>query len=938
MNHWQILGIDPTSDLAELKKAYRIVLKDHHPEDDPEGFKQVRTAYETLLAELSNPQPISIDLSAFNPSRPDQSDDNTNPSEPYLAYVQQMNDPASRFNLAKWRMWEEQLRWQTIDVQSQVSQQVREDILARPWLPGELIALLWEACYWDELYSGSQEELELADYLKRRSAIQSGSDFVAVSQLPDSAQKAVFQFINPIIRALDNGEIRALHYWLLQSTCVPWCDDDAFNVLILKACNAIQWYPPIIESWLPTLVMDERLERYTTEQLEVLGTAALYMRNIDVIIDVCTNLINQQSYGLAADLLYQTALSAQNNDLTLLTGYLLQQWTPLPTAHWRCLYQINPLHNEDPSAVLHQSWLYRQLTERTDNDFRHYLDFKDHTDFIGVVTQSLWAEKYGSLVWQRTQLAELQALSEHVSAFEQLIAYLAFCWCEQSVIRQESLSTSLAEKLYRYETDELLSSPPLTQEELDALTAEQWGECLMRHPLIPDHWMEQLLAGNCIDIPTLNDLNLTPRWAYETLYYRISETRHQLSSVYLSKHFSGVFRWLLVYHSSCDEQIGISGQECLTQLAALPEEQQTGPLGELANSFSYQGVERVAYLGEQVSNSSQFLMKLLVENTLLQQQREHEIQALQKLAAQHRPEAYAMLALRYRYYRLELAIFYFNLLRIDVSDKPIYYHILLELENSLLKEAEAKEWVKETYHLGKQEAFGMYINAHLENIPTIKEIGGIAPEKEAVRFHYPMSYLLSTLIHGLPEQGYSLDPLQEVSKDHDKAYTEEEQGAFALGIDLLNQRLQERFTTEVKEKRVKKFGRLSLLTTCALFTLLWFGLFDATLGNKPLFSTANLVSILMMTFAQLGLTIKICRSMPLKSEKRLYQITVWPLYLLAMGFGSSWIAGLTCVIHFGQTWRISSAYANQRWNNRIISKGKININSLLKIPFIKVEK
>lgn len=938
MNHWHILGIDPTSDLAELKKAYRIALKDHHPEDDPEGFKQVRTAYETLLAELSNPQPISIDLSALNPSRPDQSDDNTNPSEPYLAYVQQMNDPASRFNLAKWRMWEEQLRWQTIDVQSQVSQQVREDILARPWLPGELIALLWEACDWDELYSGSQEELELAEYLKRWISVQSGSDFVAVSQLPDNDQKAVFQFINPIIRALNNGEIRALHYWCLQSTCIPWCDDNAFNVLILKACNAIQWYPPIIESWLPTLVTDDRLERYTTEQLEVLGTAALYVRNIDVIIDICTHWINQQSYGLAADLLYQTALAAQNNDLTLLTSYLLQQWNPLPTAHWRCLYHINPLHNEEPSAVLPQSWLYRQLTERTDNNFRHYLDFKDHTDFIGVVTQSLWAEKHGSLVWQRTQLAELQALSEHVSAFEQLIAYLAFCWCEQSMIRQESLCSSLAEKLYRYETDELLSSPPLTQEELNALTMEQWGECLMRHPLIPDHWMEQLLAGNCIDIPTLNNLNLPPRWAYETLFYRISETRHQINSVYLNKPFPGVFRWLLVYHSSGDEQVGIAGQECLTQLETLPEEQQNGPLGELANSFSYQGVERVTYLVEQVSNSSQFLMKLLLENTLLQQHQEHEIQSLQELAAQHRPEAYAMLALRYRYSRLELAIFYYNLLRINVSSTPIYSFLLTTLNNCLVSEANKKEWIKETYDLGEYNAYALYLNEDINDIPQIDEIGNRLPDDDAKRFHHPIGYLLSTLIHGLPEQGYSLAPLANFRTEHEENDSEEEKHAISLGIDLVNQHLQERFTTEVKEKRGKKFGRLSLLATCTLFALLWFGLFDATLGKQPLFSTANLVSILMMTFAQLGLTIKICRAMPLKSEKRLYRITVWPLYLLAMGFGSSWFAGFTCVIHFGQTWRISSAYANQRWNKRIINKGKVDINSLLKIPFIKVEK
>lgn len=49
MNYWDVLGIGPEADAAEIKRAYASTLKDHHPEDDPEGFQRVRQAYEHAL-------------------------------------------------------------------------------------------------------------------------------------------------------------------------------------------------------------------------------------------------------------------------------------------------------------------------------------------------------------------------------------------------------------------------------------------------------------------------------------------------------------------------------------------------------------------------------------------------------------------------------------------------------------------------------------------------------------------------------------------------------------------------------------------------------------------------------------------------------------------------------------------------------------------------
>ena len=46
---FQILGISETKDEDTIRQSYLRLLKDTNPEDDPEGFKRLREAYEEAV-------------------------------------------------------------------------------------------------------------------------------------------------------------------------------------------------------------------------------------------------------------------------------------------------------------------------------------------------------------------------------------------------------------------------------------------------------------------------------------------------------------------------------------------------------------------------------------------------------------------------------------------------------------------------------------------------------------------------------------------------------------------------------------------------------------------------------------------------------------------------------------------------------------------------
>lgn len=66
MEIWSILGIEQTKDKNEIKKAYRKKLAKTNPEDNPDGFMELRSAYEEALLFADEQEPKAEDDSKSN--------------------------------------------------------------------------------------------------------------------------------------------------------------------------------------------------------------------------------------------------------------------------------------------------------------------------------------------------------------------------------------------------------------------------------------------------------------------------------------------------------------------------------------------------------------------------------------------------------------------------------------------------------------------------------------------------------------------------------------------------------------------------------------------------------------------------------------------------------------------------------------------------------
>ena len=101
MDIWSILGIDETAGVDAIRAAYSEKVKDHHPEDDPEGFMRVREAYKAAIRIASGRATGSAVGVPVAPAAQKARTAQPQPTEPQPTEPQPQADSANAFDFSR---------------------------------------------------------------------------------------------------------------------------------------------------------------------------------------------------------------------------------------------------------------------------------------------------------------------------------------------------------------------------------------------------------------------------------------------------------------------------------------------------------------------------------------------------------------------------------------------------------------------------------------------------------------------------------------------------------------------------------------------------------------------------------------------------------------------------------------------------------------------
>lgn len=170
---WSFLEISPTNDVSAIKKAYAQKLRIHHPEDDPQGYQQLREAYDRALKYAKRmaedqSRPISIPgiarpMTSFDIDSPNISvpTDIPVPDDPgieqlnnhFMNKVESLyNDFFARINIDNWdALLNDDVIW-IVENQETISNMMLDFLCSHHFLPQDIWMLLDSYFNWcDEI-------------------------------------------------------------------------------------------------------------------------------------------------------------------------------------------------------------------------------------------------------------------------------------------------------------------------------------------------------------------------------------------------------------------------------------------------------------------------------------------------------------------------------------------------------------------------------------------------------------------------------------------------------------------------------------------------------------------------------------------------------------------------------------------------------------------
>ncbi|EFB1500480.1 J domain-containing protein [Escherichia albertii] len=239
---WQILEIESTTQTEIIRQAYLAHLPLYHPENDPQGFKELRQAYEEALRWAVNPDEKNAD----------NEEDLAEEHEILKAFRTLLVSESERFQPSAWQKFIQQLNTYNMEDVDQLRWPLCVIAMESQYLSLNCASLLAERLNWYAFNDGEEmDEEEREAFLE---AIQSGDcfDFLSLQEYPVALQNQTIEYYFALERCCRYHPEYVIPFLAIEG---PWFvpDDAKLHRKLLRWYSSVQTgmaeLLPVAEQW-----------------------------------------------------------------------------------------------------------------------------------------------------------------------------------------------------------------------------------------------------------------------------------------------------------------------------------------------------------------------------------------------------------------------------------------------------------------------------------------------------------------------------------------------------------------------------------------------------------------------------------------------------------------------------------------------------------------
>lgn len=232
MDIWEILGIDKTKDKDIIKNAYRDRLKSVNPEDDQEGFKILRNAYENALA-YSDEDNCDDEITA---------DDEK--SDIYIKLETLYSDFYKRIDVSSWEKLFDEECFVSLDTEEEAFNELMLFIMKNYYLPARVFKFINQHFSIHDRI-GELKQIYPDDFV----------DFIISSEKFDAVNYDLFEF-------KDEDFLNVDRYIALLFTLLRWENSEEINKCMMQIDEIKNLYHPYTDAFKARFIFTTLLDKY----------------------------------------------------------------------------------------------------------------------------------------------------------------------------------------------------------------------------------------------------------------------------------------------------------------------------------------------------------------------------------------------------------------------------------------------------------------------------------------------------------------------------------------------------------------------------------------------------------------------------------------------------------------------------------------------------